>query len=239
MPLPSLPRIALIPAYMPGWQLLDLLREVKAAGLFALLVDDGSGPDFAPVFAEAAKDAVLLTHPENRGKGRALKTGYTYIRERFPDGAAVVTLDADGQHRMEDALKLLAEAETHPEALILGSRMFSAMPRRSRFGNTVTRFVYRLCTGVSVRDTQTGLRAFDAALLPRMLEIEGERYEYEMNVLLEFARAKIPILETDIETIYFDKNAGSHFKVFKDSYLVYREIFRYLSSRRQRRKAPR
>ena len=230
MPTP-LPRIALIPAYMPGQKLLDLLPEVKAAGLFALLVDDGSGPDFAPVFAEAQKNAVLLTHAVNRGKGRALKTGYTYIREHFPDGAVIVTLDADGQHRMADALKLLAEAERHPEALVLGSRTLSAMPRRSRFGNTVTRFVYRLCTGVRVRDTQTGLRAFDAALLPRMLEIEGERYEYEMNVLMDFARAKIPILEVGIETIYFDKNSGSHFSVFRDSYLVYRGIFQYSRAR--------
>ena len=228
-----LPRIALIPAYMPGQQLLDLLPEVKAAGLFALLVDDGSGPDFAPIFAEAAKGAVLLTHPENRGKGRALKTGYTYIEEHFPGGCVVVALDADGQHRMEDALNLLSEAEKHPESLILGSRTLSAMPRRSRFGNTVTRGIYRLCTGVSVRDTQTGLRAFDAALIPRMLDIEGERYEYEMNVLLDFAREKIPILEVDIETIYFDKNSGSHFSTFRDSYLVYREIVRYLSSRKQ------
>lgn len=230
------PMVALIPAYMPGQQLLDLLPEVKAAGLFALLVDDGSGPEFAPIFAQAKDSAVVLTHPENRGKGRAVKTGLAYLQDRFPEGCAVVTLDADGQHRMQDAQKLLSEAKAHPEALVLGSRNFSDMPRRSRFGNTVTRLVYRLTTGVRVRDTQTGLRAFDSALIPRMLDIEGERYEYEMNVLLDFARTHTPILEVDIETIYFDRNSGSHFSTFHDSYLVYREIARYLSSRKAKKK---
>lgn len=79
-------------------------------------------------------------------------------------------------------------------------------------------------------DTQTGLRAFDGHLLSKLLSISGNRYEYEMNVLLEFARQKIPMQEVQIETIYFDNNSYSHFDTVKDSYRVYKEIFKFSAS---------
>ena len=117
-------------------------------------------------------------------------------------------MDADGQHRMADAMKICSAARNRPDALVLGGRRFTGgVPLRSRFGNAVTRFVYRMSTGLNVCDTQTGLRSFHIQLLPRMLEIPGERYEYEMNVLLELAKARTPIIEEEIETIYLDNNS--------------------------------
>lgn len=100
-------------------------------------------------------------------------------------------------------------------------------PLRSRFGNTVTRLVYRLSAGVRVYDTQTGLRAFDSSLIPTLLAIPGERYEYEMNVLLFCAREKIRIIEQEIETIYINNNAASHFDTLKDSARIYKEILKF------------
>lgn len=104
------------------------------------------------------------------------------------------------------------------------------MPPRSRFGNTITRCVYSLSTRLHIHDTQTGLRAFSGELLPVLLEISGERYEYEMNVLLEFARKGIHIEEIPISTIYFNNNDGSHFDTLKDSYRIYKEILKYSAS---------
>jgi putative flippase GtrA len=116
-------------------------------------------------------------------------------------------------------------------SLILGCRRFCGeVPKRSRFGNTVTRFVYRTVTGLDVSDTQTGLRAFNASLIPFMLEVKGDRYEYEMNVLLKCARSRVPIREIEIATIYFDNNEGSHFSTLKDSFIIYRDIIKFAAS---------
>ncbi len=224
--------VALIPAYRPGEALLELLAQGKEQGLDLIVVDDGSGGDFAGLFQRAGEYALVLAHPENRGKGRALKTGMAEIQRRWGEAVTVVTLDADGQHRIADALRVLREAREHPGALVLGSRGLREdhVPLRSRLGNGITRLVYRLSTGVRVWDTQTGLRAFGGELLPALLAIPGERYEYEMNVLLEFARRGIPIREVGIETIYLDGNSSSHFDTLRDSCRIYKEIFRFSAS---------
>ena len=140
-------------------------------------------------------------------------------------------MDSDGQHQIEDAVRVCRASERRPDTLVLGSRKLKDnVPLRSQFGNTVTRFVFRLSTGQNVHDTQTGLRAFSSALIKTMLVIPGERYEYEMNVLLEFSRSKLPIEEMEIATIYFDNNAGSHFDTVKDSYRIYKEILKFSAS---------
>lgn len=223
--------IALIPAYEPDQSFLELLRQLRTAGLEPVVVDDGSGDGCRSLFARAARTAVVLTHETNGGKGRALKTGLSYIRDHFPSDAVVVTLDADGQHRAEDAVRCAEAAQRTPDRLVLGCRSFRAgVPLRSRFGNGVTRAVYRASTGTPVRDTQTGLRAFSVSLIPFLLTIEGERYEYEMNVLLACSRRRIPFEEVEIATIYQDGNAGSHFHTFRDSYLIYKEILKFAGS---------
>ena len=216
-----------------------------------IVVDDGSGPDYAQIFDAARSFATVLTHKENRGKGAALKTGLSYIektyidkpynenscngespiKERFDPDAVIVTMDADGQHRVADAMRICEVARSRPDALVLGGRSFTGkIPLRSRFGNAMTRLVYHLSTGLKVYDTQTGLRAFHIQLLPRMLGIPGERYEYEMNVLLELAKARTPIIEEEIETIYLDNNSSSHFDTVRDSWRVYKEILRFSAS---------
>lgn len=221
--------VALIPAYQPTEILLGLVRKL-AAGFSVVLVDDGSGKAYESLFARCAAYARVLRHEANKGKGRALKTGLAYIRQNYGPDAVVVTLDADGQHRAADAA-LCRSAGQHPGVLFLGSRrMKGKVPLRSRFGNRVTRFVYRLSTGVSVYDTQTGLRAFGVCLIPLLLSVPGERYEYEMNVLLRCARDKIEIREQEIETIYIDNNAASHFDTLRDSARIYKEICKFSAS---------
>lgn len=224
--------IALIPAYEPGPALPELVHQARRAGLEPVVVDDGSGDAWREMFADLRDVATVLTHERNHGKGRAIKTGLAYIRKNFAGSYVVVTLDGDGQHKIEDALRVCQTAQEQPDALILGSRTLGekSVPRRSRFGNAVTRRVYRLATGLSIQDTQTGLRAFSSQLLPVLAEIAGERYEYEMRVLLHCARKHIPIQEVPIETIYIDNNASSHFSTVKDSCRVYGEILKFSAS---------
>jgi glycosyltransferase involved in cell wall biosynthesis len=221
-------RVALIPAYAPGSELAPLAAALREAGLGVVVVDDGSGARFDEVFKSCEASAEVIRYPKNGGKGHALKVGLRHIQNVVPAPFAVVTLDADGQHSVKDALRALSAAEERPGELVLGSRKFDgSVPLRSRFGNAVTRFVFRLMTGARVRDTQTGLRAFQSDLGDFMLNIPGERYEYEMNVLLTCARDKVNIREIDIETIYIDNNASSHFNTLRDSARIYKAILNF------------
>lgn len=224
-------KIALVPAYEPETLMLDLLDELKRENFTTVVVDDGSGENYRDIFTLAGETAAVLRHETNRGKGASLKTGLRYIRDTYPEGCVVVTLDADGQHRVSDAVQVCVDAVCHPGSLVLGSRAFTGrVPLRSRFGNTVTRGVFRLTTGKKVGDTQTGLRSFTSELIPFLLGVEGERYEYEMNVLLDCARRDIPIREVGIETVYLGDNASSHFDTVRDSVRIYREILKFAAS---------
>lgn len=223
--------IALIPAYKPTAFLLDLVHRLDSYGFAVVLVDDGSGAEYEHLFFECSRYAEVLYHTQNAGKGCALKTGLQYILGRFDGNSVVVTVDADGQHRVDDALAVCRVAEQFPNSLVLGSRKLkNNVPLRSRFGNTVTRLVYRISTGLKIYDTQTGLRAFKASLIQNLLNIPGERYEYEMNILLHFAREGILIKEHEIETIYIDNNSQSHFDAVKDSVRIYKEILKFSAS---------
>lgn len=220
--------VALIPSYQPTEQLIPLLQEARSAGFQIVVIDDGSCRDTKDLFAAATRFGTVLHHLQNLGKGQAIKTRISFIQNQYPADCIIVTLDADGQHRVADAQKICQIAQNHPETLVLGSRKLKEnVPLRSRFGNAVTRFVYYIATGQKVWDTQTGLRAFSAKLIPQLLTIPGERYEYEMNVLLACARTGLPILEEEIDTIYIDANASSHFHAVKDSWRVYQEILKF------------
>ena len=223
--------IALIPAYKPSSNLLNLLKSLSDLGFRIVVVNDGSGLDYEKLFFDCSRYAEVLHHERNQGKGSALKTGLRYIYKTYRADCVVVTVDADGQHRASDALKIVKLAESSPRSIVLGCRKLGkTAPLRSRFGNGITRFVFRCSTGRKVYDTQTGLRAFDGNMIPKMIIIEGERYEYEMNVLLRLAKENTTIVEQEIETIYLDNNASSHFDAVKDSARIYKEILKFSAS---------
>ena len=232
--------IAVIPAYQPDRRMLGVIADLGKAGMDVVLVDDGSGREYEALFAQACERlpgrsggcVTLLTHEENRGKGEAIKTGLEHIRSSCGGNSTViVTVDADGQHMTGDVIRAAGAAVSSPGTLVLGSRGFdSNVPVRSRIGNSVTRGVFRLVTGTFVHDTQTGLRAFTAGMIPQLLDIEGSRYEYEINMLMEMTRSGTPVIEVPAQTIYMDGNSSSHFDTLKDSFRIYREIGRYFAT---------
>ena len=227
-------RIALlIPAYKPDGRLRETLEAVLEAWNGPIVVvDDGSGEAFAGIFSELEQlGAAVCRHPKNKGKGAALKTGLRYIAKYFEGCAGVVTADADGQHSPEDICRIAARVAEAPEALVLGMRDFTLenLPKASLFGNRLTSAVFRLVTGVSCPDTQTGLRGIPAALFPLALSAQGERYEYEMNFLLQAAEDKYPLEMLPIRTIYQEGNSSSHFRKVRDSIRIYRRPLTFLA----------
>lgn len=222
--------IVLIPAYEPDLKMIELLKELKKYNLRVIVVNDGSKKEYSNIFTKAKKYAEVLEYEINKGKGYALKTGLSHIKNTINKESIIVTMDCDGQHKIEDALKLCEYLFNQKEnVLVLGKRIRNnKTPIRSKIGNTITRFVYKIVAGVDVYDTQTGLRAFSSNLIPYMLGIEGNRFEYEMNVLLSCSLNKIKIKEIEIQTIYIENNSHSHFKTIRDSRLIYKEIFKFL-----------
>lgn len=220
----------IIPAYQPDLNLIKLVCLVHAkSDLEIIVVDDGSDADKKVIFDKLEGLATVLTHEHNQGKGQALKTAYAYILERGTYGSTV-TADADGQHKIWDIFRVVNQSQEHPGALILGARAFSGkVPLRSAFGNKLTRFLFKQQTGVAISDTQTGLRAFTTNLLPFMLEVDGQRYEYEMNVLLAASKS-FPIVEVPIETVYINDNEGSHFRPIRDGLMIYKDMFKFALS---------
>lgn len=222
----------IIPAYKPGEELLTLVEQFRGDASFQpVVVNDGSGDEYEHIFSALPDFVLLLRHSENRGKGAALKTAMSYILRDLPDCALAVTADADGQHRHDDILRVRDAALEHPGSLVLGRRRFEGdVPLRSRFGNAVTRQVFAIASGKKVYDTQTGLRAFDRAAMYRFVRLSGERYEYEINMLLSAAEADMEFVELPIETIYINDNASSHFNIFRDSLKIYMCILKFCLS---------
>ena len=222
----------LIPAYKPDDKLVALTDQLLTHDdLKLVVVDDGSGEAFRPVFEALDKRVTLISYPDNKGKGGALKTGIRYIMDHMPECERLVTADADGQHRYADIRRVLDKSEEMPGALVLGSRAFDGdVPLRSRFGNAMTRQVFAIASGVKVRDTQTGLRGLDRDGMRLFVDVPGDRYEYEINMLLTAARAEMPIYEVTIETVYLNDNESSHFNPLKDSLRIYACILKFACS---------
>ena len=200
---------------------------------YIVVVDDGSGSDYEAIFQSVKQvpDTSLLTNAVNLGKGAALKHGMNYILVNYPACTGVVTADADGQHSAADILKIAAELKEKPDNVLFGARQFGLdVPLRSRFGNLISRYLYRFFIGLSLSDTQTGLRGIPRSLMTRCLSIRANRYEFETEQLIIIKSAGMPVREIPIQTIYIDDNRTSHFRPLLDSAQIYFVLLRYVGS---------
>ena len=213
--------IILIPTYNPDKRLTKILKQINKK-YQTIIVDDGS--ENKEIFKECEKFSKVISYEENKGKGYAIKTGLKYIKENYQN-YVVVTMDDDMQHKLSDAIKLCDYVNTHSEELAIGRRHWDkTTPLASRIGNSLTRYMFKKYTGLSIYDTQNGLRAFSYKLTDYMLSIRGKRYEYEMNVLYNLKKNNIKYKEIDIETIYINNNKTSKYKTIKDSLRIYKDI---------------
>jgi glycosyltransferase involved in cell wall biosynthesis len=227
----------IIPAYQPTTSLIEIVKSLRAITQDPIIVvNDGSDPACDDIFAAIkthTTEVTILTHPTNKGKGEALKTAFKYSLAHFPNFIGSVTLDADGQHRPEDALQIGAALLKNPASLVLGCREFDKqhkIPLRSQFGNKLTKFVFKTLTGKAVSDTQTGLRGIPKKLMLLLENVTSTGYEFETDMLLLAIKNSLNIFEYQIKTIYIDGNSSSHFNPVMDSLKIYFVLLRSVFS---------
>lgn len=217
--------IVLIPSYEPEEVLVNLCSGLKNEGFLVIVINDGSGEKFNDIFSRAGEYAHVYSYEKNRGKGDALKYGYSKILEEYPDYDYVLTVDGDGQHRIKDIVKM-NEVISKYNVPIIGERKFDVKtPLKSRMGNSLSKFTQALATYRYLPDNQCGLRAFLVSSLKDMIKIKGSRYEYEMNVLTYLQLKELPFRMMTIQTIYENNNACSHFRPVQDTLRIQGSLF--------------
>jgi glycosyltransferase involved in cell wall biosynthesis len=193
---------AVIPAFNSADRLAPVLEGVKAhlAPDRIVVVDDGSTDD-TPRIAESA-GVLLVRHPENRGKGSALRSGFDFLMKRA-DPVAIFTIDADGQHAPEQIPSFVEAYRAGKGDLLIGNRMKSkrGMPTIRILVNKFTSAVISMRAGCRIEDSQSGYRLIGADVV-RSVKLVTSRYETESEILIKAARIGARISSVPIRTIY-------------------------------------
>ena len=226
--------IPIIPSLDPDDKLIKLVNDLIENNFKKIIIVDDGSPDKTIFNKLDEKDEViLLTHKVNKGKGAALKTAFSYYKDNLMNKyKGVVCVDSDGQHSISDTINI-GNVMVKENMFVLGTRLFNtkATPLRNKTGNRITSNMFHKLYGVYLKDTQTGLRAIPNRLIDFHLNVEGERFEYEMNVLIDLVKNNEVIIEENIKTIYLkNSNRRSHFKVVRDSYRIYKILFKRRNS---------
>lgn len=218
----------IIPTYEPDERFIRLLQTLDEAQIGpVIVVNDGSSKEYDWLFESAERNynVTVIKHDTNRGKGRALKTAFSFCLENYQGIMGCVTADSDGQHAASAIMKIRKGLLEFPSTLVLGVRNFDEanVPAKSQFGNNLTRKVFRTLYKKDITDTQTGLRAIPNAFMKTLLSVSGEHFEFETRMLISAVENEIPISEKTIETIYDSKdNHSTHFRPLVDSIRIYK-----------------
>ncbi len=218
--------VVIIPAYNPDDRLETFVDEIHEHGLGIIVVNDGSRQGCDGVFKRVGEKAVVINVEKNGGKGRALKRGMGELLKIFPDCKRFITADADGQHKTEDILRVLSELKTGAEFVLTVRSFKGDIPPRSKFGNDLSRVIYTVLTGHYFRDNQSGLRGFTVNNIEWLVRVDGEKYDYEMNMLYVADKQAVPITTISIEALYIDGNKSSHFDPVRDTLRIYKRLFK-------------
>ena len=222
--------IPIIPSLNPDNKLIDLVNDLLENEFNKIIVVDDGSKD-KDIFNTLCKNnhVILLTHDVNKGKGEAIKTALTYYKDNLiKDYSGIITMDADGQHLVVDAINVSNEI-VNSNKFTIGTRLFNTKetPLRNKMGNRITSKMFKRLFKVYLKDTQTGLRGVPNRLIDLHLNTNGSRYEYEMNTLIDLVKSSEEIREVDIKTVYLENsNKKSHFKPIKDSYRIYKLMFK-------------
>lgn len=216
----------IIPALNPMPTLIYFIKTLLADGVPQIIVvNDGSDTSFNDIFRKVSqlKHCTVLNHGTNHGKGRALKTAFAYFIDHYSYLDGVVTADADGKYNVNDILGICERLSLNQNFLILGVRNLNEnnSPKLKYMSNLLATRIFQLLYGSNLEDTQTGLRGIPGNELIWMLQMNGERYEYEMNMLIKSSHHNLSFLTVPINSMYLYNNLGSYYSTVKDSFSIF------------------
>ena len=213
---PSEKICVVIPTYNNGGTLREVVERVLAYSTNVIVVNDGCTDDSKDILDSFGKRITVIDYGKNRGKGYALKQGFKKAKALDFDYA--LTLDSDGQHYPEDIPLFVKALEQHPGALIVGSRNLNQenMPGGNTFANKFSNFWFKVQTGLSLPDTQTGYRLYPLRRLPKIL---SSRYEAELALLVFSAWRNIELVPIQINVLY-PEDRVTHFRPFWDFFRI-------------------
>ncbi|MBN1871225.1 MAG: glycosyltransferase family 2 protein [Candidatus Omnitrophica bacterium] len=190
---------ALIPSYNEGRTIGDLVTKLRAKGLTVYVVDDGS-TDGTAAIAEAA-GAIVVKHKKNKGKGASMREGFKHVVKKGFD--AVIVMDGDGQHLVEDIGNFVDRIEATKADMIIGNRMtdVASMPEERKHTNRFMSGLISWLAGQDVPDSQSGYRLIKSEVL-RKIKLESSNYEIESEMIVKAARAGFRIESVPIKTVY-------------------------------------
>ena len=221
----------LIPTFNPNQKTLDLVLELSNFQWNEIvIVNDGSSIESQIFFDKINKieNIKILNHSSNQGKGAALKTGIDYLNDKRIELDGLITVDSDGQHLIKDIIKIAKEVKNRKNDIIFGVRSFdNTTPLKSKFGNKITKYFLFLFNGISLSDTQTGLRYLPGSIFDEFLKLPGNKYEFELECIFTIKKLGYNITQIQIKTIYIDNNQGSHFRPLIDSARIYLVFTRF------------
>ncbi|MGB8232553.1 MAG: glycosyltransferase family 2 protein [Methanobacterium sp.] len=193
-----------VPAYNEEKTIPKVIEDLMKMGLEIVVVDDGSNDDtyiIVESIIKEKKNGLLLRHLLNRGLGAALRTGIEAALMEDPD--VVVTFDADGQHDPQDILNVSRPIVNGEADVVIGERNFKEMPSSKKFGNEVMNIITMMFYGIKVKDSQSGLRAFNKKAAETII-INARDYGVSSEIIGEVKRHELKLKEVPIKTIYTD-----------------------------------
>ena len=215
----------LIPAYNAEKTLAPVIRECLELDMPLVVVDDGSSDNTASIATRPG--VTLIAHDRNRGKGSALKSGFSLALDQGFDG--VVTVDADGQHDVSAIPRVCAVArETGTDILIASRRgQFEEMAGLRKTWNCFGGWCMRARTGFEISDSQSGFRYYSAAVL-RQLPLNATGYDLEMEILMKAWKGGFTIGSLNVPARVADGRSTSHFRPVRDTWNICMTFLRYM-----------
>jgi glycosyltransferase involved in cell wall biosynthesis len=224
----------LIPAYNEGKYIKDVILECRRYGNDIIVVDDGSTDNTREILKSfnflSGPKVILIEHETNKGKGEALKTGFQCAVQN--EYCGVVTIDADGQHKVSEIADFLSAVEINGPDVIVGSRLNNSkgMPFIRLATNVFTSWLISVIAGKKISDVQSGFRYLGHTVL-KNIKLETKNFDTEPEILLKASWMDYKIINIPISTIYH-KNFVSHVNPFKDTLKFFKLIFKSIGWKR-------
>jgi len=190
-----------IPAYNEEKNIAVIIAKIMKEGFSVIVCNDGSA-DMTGIVAEKM-GATVINHSKNLGYGAAIRSIFLKARELGCD--ALVTFDADGQHRIEDIFKVLEPLRKNQADMVIGSRFLGKndknIPNYRKVGIKTLTKISNISTDLKITDSQSGFRAYNKKILEQIIPTESGM-GVSIEILMKCSKSGFKILEVPIKVIY-------------------------------------